>query len=489
MKNICLIIPPSSFLLDERVFPSLGILKIAGVLRKNKVPVMVLDLSGYSNYTDIIGDFISKNNDVNLFGITSTTPQLPAASKIATEIRRNKPSAKIILGGPHVTLTNSAFRIEQKAGISGRASRSMNQLTNLFDTIVAGDGEYAIFEAIKDNAPKIIDADFVSSPMFLTNESLNESPWPARELIDMESYHYMIDGVSSTSLIAQLGCPFNCGFCGGRSSPTFRRIRTRTSEDIVNEMVHLYDKYGYRGFMMYDDELNVNPKMIELMDQIHRVQINLGISWKLRGFIKSQLFNDAQAQAMYRAGFRWILVGFESGSEKILETINKKATRAENTHCMEIARRNGLKVKALMSVGHPGESRETIQETKNWLLENKPDDFDVSLITCYPGTPYYDKAMILEQGLWLYISDGDRLYQKDVDFMETAEYYKGDPDGGYKAFVYTDFLTSDELVYERNNLEKSVRKKLGIPFNKSAAAMQFEHSMGMGLPLNVLKIV
>lgn len=485
MKKICLIIPPSSFLLDERVFPSLGILKIAAVLKRHSIEVEILDLSRYKNYAEIVGDYIEQNPEVSFFGITSTTPQLPATKNIVESIRK-KPNARIILGGPHATLTNAAHRKECKAGISGRATKAMKQLTDIFDVIVAGDGEIAIFEALKPDAPKIVDADLVTSPMFLTNDTLNESPWPARKLIDMNSYNYSIDGVSATSLIAQLGCPFNCGFCGGRESPSLRRIRTRTSENIVSEMAFLHKEYGYNGFMMYDDELNVNPKMVELMNQIHQKQRELGVEWKLRGFIKSQLFTNEQAQAMYRAGFRWILVGFESGSERILKTINKKATRGENTRCMQIAKRNGLKVKALMSIGHPGESRDTIEETRKWLIENQPEDFDVSLITCYPGTPYYDNAVLYSDGIWLYTHNEDRLFQIEVNFHETAEYYKGDPNGGYKAFVYTDYITSRELVRERNRLETSVRKILGIPFNPSVPAMQYEHSMGMGLPKNIL---
>ena len=485
MKQICLIIPPSSFLLDDRVFPSLGILKIAAVLRDRNNKVEVLDLSGYRNYDQITIDYIEQNPEVGCFGITSTTPQLPATKSIVESIRK-KSNKKIILGGPHATLTNAAYRKECKAGTSGRATEAMKQLTDMFDVIVAGDGEVAIFEALKPDAPKIVDADLVNSPMFLTNDTLNESPWPARELISLPNYRYTIGGEEATSLIAQLGCPFNCGFCGGRESPSLRRIRTRTSENIVSEMVFLHETYGYKGFMMYDDELNVNPRMVELMTQIHQAQKRLGVEWKLRGFIKSQLFTDQQAQAMYHAGFRWILVGFESGSEKILRTINKKATSVENTRCMQIARRNGLKVKALMSIGHPGESRDTVEETREWLIENRPDDFDVSLITCYPGTPYYDNAVLHSDGIWLYTHNGDRLYQIGVNFHETAEYYKGDPNGGYKAFVYTDYLTSKELVEERNNLETSVRKTLGIPFNPSVPAMQYEHSMGMGLPRNVL---
>ena len=65
------------------------------------------------------------------------------------------------------------------------------------------------------------------------------------------------------SLIAQLGCPFSCGFCGGRESPMLRRVRTRSTENVVAELCHLHDHYGVTGFMLYDDELNVNTKMVE----------------------------------------------------------------------------------------------------------------------------------------------------------------------------------------------------------------------------------
>ena len=105
------------------------------------------------------------------------------------------------------------------------------------------------------------------------------------------------------------------------------------------------------------------------MSLITDTQQKLGVEFRLRGFIKAELFTDEQAAAMYAAGFRWILVGFESGHPRILENIRKKAARDDNTRCMDIARRHNLKVKALMSIGHPGESEETIRATRDWLVE------------------------------------------------------------------------------------------------------------------------
>jgi anaerobic magnesium-protoporphyrin IX monomethyl ester cyclase len=477
--RVCLVIPPSIFLLDERVFMTLGVLRVAAVLERAGHGVEVLDLSGVANYLEAARDHAAAT-DATVFGLTATTPQLPAAIEVAGAIRQERPEARLILGGPHVTLVNAARR----KGIT-RAERAFTQVAEHFDVLVAGDGEQAVFQALA--GPEwLIDADDPKSSLFLTNKSLSELPLPARHLVDAASYHYEIDGAKATSLIAQLGCPFGCGFCGGRMSPTFRKIRMRALESVISELRFLHEHYGFTGFMLYDDELNVSPKMIELMDAISDLAEELKVEFKLRGFIKAELFTDAQAAAMHRAGFRWILTGFESGSPRILKNIQKRATREENTEAVNIARRNGLKVKALMSIGHPGESFETIAETQDWLLEVKPDDFDATIITTYPGTPYYDSAIETEPGVWKYVINGDALYGVEVDYTRVADYYKGNIDDGYKSYVYTDNLTQIGLVMCRNRLERVTRKKLSIPFNPSLPAQRYEHSMGT-MPASILR--
>ncbi len=488
ISHICLITPPSIFLLDERVFMTLGILKIAAVLEQGGITVEMLDLSGVENYEQVVHDHANSHSST-CYGITATTPQMPAASKVYHSIRAVQPNARIILGGPHMTLIHAAQLYEQKHNRVGRGTIAYTQLQDMFDVMVAGDGEYAIFRALTDHPPNFINGDDPRSELFLTNQRLTELPFPARHLVDVDSYQYQIDGVRALSLIAQLGCPFGCGFCGGRMSPFLRRVRMRTSESIVQEIVHLYETYGVTGFMFYDDELNINPKFVELMNLLSTAQESLGVEFRLRGFIKAELFTDEQAEAMFRAGFRWILVGFESGHERILINIQKRASQTDNTRCMEIARRHHLKVKALMSVGHPGESEETIRATRDWLIAVKPDDFDSTVITTYPGTPYFDEAVETKPGIWTYTypKTGDRLHSVAVDYRETAEYYKGIP-GEYTSYVYTDHLTSPELVQLRDWLESDVRQHLGIPYNTGAPAVRYEHSMGQGaIPSSILR--
>ena len=510
---------------------SLGILKVGAALERAGVRCEMLDLSGIENYLDALDAHLA-TTEARAVAITTTTPQLPAAAQIAARIRARRPDLRLIVGGPHATLVHSAYKREAKAVKYGRAFKALTRLLDLFDVVVSGDGEEAIFDALArplcsgkrsdcpaplgdgvkcplsgvperaaDDLPtmcvlhaeqwtsRVIDADEPKGGLFMSDADYEESPWPARHLVDVASYRYSIDGMRACSTILQLGCPFGCGFCGGRNSKMLRQIRTRSTANAVAEIEYLHREYGFTGFMLYDDELNVNREMVPLMNAIADLQAGLGVEFRLRGFVKSELFTDEQAAAMRRAGFRWVLCGFEAAASRILDNINKRATREDNTRVVEIARRHGLKVKALMSVGHPGESEETILAVRDWLLEVKPDDFDVTAITVYPGTPYFDDAVETAPGVWTYTAKrtGDVLHAADVDYTTTADYYKGDPDSGYVSHVYTEHLSAAEIVRLRDVVERDVREKLQIPFNPAQAAQRYEHSMGQGLPPFILR--
>lgn len=476
--RVTFIVPPSGFLLDDLVFPTLGVLKVAAVLEQAGVDVDVLDLCGVQDVTAALDDHLRTHRS-DVYGLTATMPQMPAAAAMAAQIREARPDARLILGGPHVTLMQASARQEIQRGVWSRASQAMAELALRFDVLVCGDGEHAIHLALKDDPPALIDADDAKSPLFMTNAMLDAAPLAARHLIDLEAYHYEIDGTRAQSVIAQMGCPFACQFCSGRRSPFLRKIRTRTTEAVIEELRHLYATYGARGFMFFDDELNVNRQFMELLGQMVELQDELGVEFRLRGFLKAELVTEPMAVAMHTAGFRKVLVGFESGHPRILENIRKVATRDDNTRAVELLQGAGISVKAAMSVGHPGESAETIGATRDWLLQVKPDEFDVTIITVYPGTPYYDDARETAPGIWTFTDprSGDRLHAYPVDHLTDVNFYKGVP-GSYRSFVYTDQLSPDELCEMRDSVEADVRAALGIPYPVAAAEVNFDHSMG-----------
>lgn len=465
-----LVIPPSPFLLDERMFPALGVLKVAAAREALGDEVDVLDLSGHAAEVTATG--------YDWAGVTTTTPQLPSALSLVAQLRQQMPQIPVVLGGPHVTLVHAAAKREWSQGRTGRATAALGRLRQATFRLVAGDGERGLSAALDTDG--LVDADDPDRGLFLSRTDLDASPLPARHLIALDSYRAQVEGVPATSLIGQLGCPFGCGFCGGRLSPSFRRIRLRSVEKVVEELEHLHTAYGYRGFVFMDDEVNVAPNTVALMDAITDLQDRLGETFALRGHVKAQLLTDAQAAAMKRAGYKWIFVGFESGHPRILDNIQKQATRDENTRCLDIARRHGLKVKALMSVGHPGETFETLRATDDWIRAVRPDDVGLSLITVYPGTPYYDHAIEETPGIWAYrAKNGDVLYSDDPDFEHEVCYFKGIP-GQYRSFVWTDALSKSDLTTGRDALEAGWTNVLKLT-PLTPAIQQIEQSMGMTL--------
>jgi radical SAM superfamily enzyme YgiQ (UPF0313 family) len=483
--RVTLIIPPSGFLLDELVFPTLGILKVAAVLEQAGHVVDVWDFAGVQDLDSAVKVKLrAEQSDV--YGITATSPQMPQALQIVSLLSKYVWQSLFVLGGPHVTLMQASARQGQAKRAPGRASAAIQDLGRFFDVLVCGDGETAMFEAMKllvsdivfKDRATIIDADDPYSSLFLTSAQLNDLPLPARHLIDLDRYHYAIEGHRAQSLIAQLGCPMGCQFCGGRRSPFLRKIRTRDTAHVMAEMRHLYERYGTTGFMFFDDELNVNKAFMGLLQSMQDLQAELGVDFRMRGFLKAELITEPMVQAMAQAGFRKVLVGCESGHPRILANIRKNATRDENTRCAALLEKYGIALKAAMSIGHPGESEETIEATRSWLLDVQPAEFDVSIITVYPGTPYFDDAREHIPGIWTYTDrkNGDRLHAYHVDYLRDQSFYKGAP-GAYRSFVFTDALTASDLCELRDDVEDEVRRKLQIPY-PTAASATFEHSMG-----------
>ncbi len=490
--RVCLIVPPSLILAKERTFNHLGILSIAGVLERVGFSVDFLDLSDVKNYTQAVSEYMSES-DVSTFGLTATTPQLPASVEILNTIKGRRNASRVILGGPHVTMVHSAKKSELlRREAHGRGQRAFEKLQKIFDVLISGDGELAMLEVLRNPHITFLDGSDARGEYYLQKGLFREMPFPARHLIDMNSYNYSIDGVRATTIFTQAGCPFPCGFCSGRGVDSYRRVRLRTEGSVLEEIRYIHLTYGYRGFMWFNDELNVDRNLVANMNSIAKLGEKLGVEWRMRGFVKAELFTKEQAEVMYRAGFREILVGFESGSDLILKNIRKKATRDDNNRCLEIARKAGLRVKALMSIGHPGESQKTIQETEGFLLLARPEAFDLARITVYPGSPYFNEAQKSDriEDVWTYTVNGHSIHSYEVDYTKDFLFYKGRhsvSEEFNRFYAFTDHLSAPELTHIKMELENSLRQKLGQPYPVDALGIEFEHSMGMGLPDNILR--
>lgn len=463
--RVCLVSPPSPFLLDDRVFPSLGVLQVAAALEAAGHDVFVSDLGGVKDCSHEMAGIARIGWDV--YGVTATTPQFPTAVDLAGVIRAFDPGKRLIIGGAHATV--------------------MPESCSMFDVVVRGDGEGAVLDALKVPNGSVLDAATTTSKGVLAWR------WPARHLIDMSTYKYKLHGVSGTSMMWSMGCPYGCVYCCGRTLAYYRRVRSRLASDVVREAEHLVSEYGIGSVTAFDDEVNLlNEPLIELCKAL----TPLGL--KYRAFVKANLFTDLQADVMAKAGFVEVCTGVESGDDRVLGIMQKQTSREVNKRFIDIAHKHGMKAKAFCSLGHPGETYESAMNLKDWLLWAKPDDFDVTVITVYPGTRLYEDRQYLytdESGhrVCQYVhrsrrddENGAILYFEEVDYAREFVFYKGRPKE-YVSHVWTPDLGKADLARLRDAIEDDVRTVLKIPYPRKYSGDyldsegNFNHSMGAGL--------
>lgn len=390
--------PPSPFLLKQKVNPPLGLLYLATVLREHGIGACVLDLADSSDVDKELGsvDFVPE-----LIGITVTTPQFGYAMHIGEFFRNVYPQVPIAVGGAHATVDPESC--------------------DMFDYIVIGEGESAIVDYRSWDRKRIL------RPFIADIDSI---PYPDRSFIDIGSYRHSIDGEKATTVMTSRGCPYNCAFC---SRVWGAKVRLHSPEYIVNEIRYLKRVYGYRAFMFFDD-IFVTPRQrivstTELLKQENIIY---------RCFVRSDLVDRDLLIMLKESGCVEVGFGAESGSQKILDVVSKKSSVRENTQLVELARDVGIRVKAFMVIGLPGETHETAQETYDWLRNTAPDDWDISVYAPYKGSRIVNNPS-------LYDIEIGKVAFKDA-------WYKGTP-GKYTSNVSTSGLSSAKIVWWRDKIE------------------------------------
>ena len=477
-KSVLLVNPPSSFLIDERVFTPTGILYVASELESRNYKVKILDLSRKNNesiedfkknYTSRIHEYAE---DYDVIGVSSTSPQYKYALDILREVRRASPDATTIIGGAHATLI-SALRtkmIKQYGNVDNLEQKLHDFDPNFksiaeFDYVVEG-GASGIFEAI-NGGDKWIKSDKVSKSI----------PKMSRHLINMDSYNYSLanpktgEVVKATNVMSQWGCPFSCNFCSGRNHPFYRTVVQNAIDKTIDELDFLNEEYGIKGFMFFDDELNINPKRFnELLVKLKEKHEEKGYIY--RGFIKSELIikkTPNLLQEMADAGFAEVCTGVESGSDRILKEVIKKHTNASiNYDVVQLAKKAGVNFKTFTMIGHPTETEEDAIKTLEWIIKANPTSFDITVLQPYPGSPIYDDALRDENTGIFYLPKNDEdvsfenasLYFNKPDFgkEETVSFYKGIP-GKYISNVWTPELSRERIVELRDIIEKEGKAK------------------------------
>jgi len=294
--------------------------------------------------------------EADLYGVYVSTPDVHTSIAILKWLKE-KGAEKVSAGGPHATLMPKECL---EAG---------------FDAVCVGDGEVGF--------PKILKGERIAVGWL---KNIDESPHPDRSCVDLKSYDFKVGDVQSTSMMTCYGCIWSkCAFC---CRPPHDLLRFHSADWVIEDLKQISD-LGFRGVMIYDDEFFTYPKRDrQIIKELGRMEF----SWRCFGHARWILRNKQLVNEASENGLRGVLIGAESGSRQILETINKGSNPQMNREAIRLLSSKGVSVKAAMVVMLPGESPETLSETWQFCEDVEPyvDDWDFTMLAPYPGSKIFE---------------------------------------------------------------------------------------------------
>jgi radical SAM superfamily enzyme YgiQ (UPF0313 family) len=269
------------------------------------------------------------------------------------------------------------------------------------DIVVRGEGEETLLEIVQQlpNLPKLEDVKgitFRKNGKIIRNpnrpfiQDLDALPRPAYKYIPIEKYRIM--GKRLLPIMTSRGCPFQCSFCA--ASQLFGAgFRGRSPKNVLDELEWLRDEYGAEGIAFQDDTLTFNRKRImDICDGIIDRKINLPWGCGTRAdVVTEEIINKMQ-----KAHCNEVCFGVESGCQEMRDALKKKVTSEQIENAIKWAKAAGIFVTVSVILGYPGETRETLQQTLDYVRKIEPDDVWLCHATPYPGTEL--RALVEKNG-------------------------------------------------------------------------------------------
>jgi len=394
-KKIALITPP--LLTDighHPLFPPLGLAYMAAVLDQNNFEVKIIDcpVNRY-DYNKLQTELTSF--EPAIIGIGSMTPIAEAAFQTAQTAKQACPNAQIILGGPHATFQDRDILATEKS----------------IDLIVRGEGEETLLELANQaqtNKPlndiKGIsfrkDQEIIQTPNRPPIQNLDSLPRPAYKYVPIEKY--WVQGQKLLSVITSRGCPYKCPFCVA-SQMFGQQFRARSPQNVLDELQWLQSEYGAEGIAFQDDTLTFDKKRAaDICDGMIERKINLrwGCGTRADTVTKELL------QKMAKAHCDEVMFGIESGCEQMRQTLKHGVTNQQCHNAIKWAKDAGMFVTVSVIIGYPGETKQTLQETLDFVRKTEPDDAWLCHATPFPGTQLRE---LVEKNGWK-MSDDWKTY-------------------------------------------------------------------------------
>ncbi|MDP5026843.1 MAG: B12-binding domain-containing radical SAM protein [Flavobacterium sp.] len=392
-------------------YPPLGLLYVSGYLKSKNISNDVFDTT-FSNQTTQLEFILEKKPKVIcIYTNLMTKIEVIKLMKILKTETYNFP--KIVLGGPDVT-----YNVE-------------NYLKAGADFLVIGEGEettFELYQAIINNSDiyQINGIAFIENNLIIQTKArtkfkeLNELPLPNREAISMQKYLETWKnnhGKSSMTISTQRGCPYTCKWCS--TAVYGQSYRRRPAHLVVEEMKMLKEKYNPDAIWFVDDVFTVSHKWLT---EFHSEITKKNAIIPFECITRAERLNDEILQLLKEIGCFRIWIGAESGSQKIIDLMDRRVDINHVKKMIQDTNAIGIETGTFVMVGYPEETIEDIDKTIQYLKEAKPTQYTITIAYPIKGTSLYNEIedKITIQPEWESSTD------RDIDFERTysRKFYK-----------------------------------------------------------------
>ena len=343
-----------------------GIAMIGAVLRREGHSVFLTDLRKDRSWTDLAE--LIRDTLPDWVGISASFLDTKAAMTAAEIAKNNHPSCKVVVGGLSPTLDTHIWEVNSN-----------------IDHIITNEGEVSVVKLLKGEiTDRVIKGE---------QPDLNTLPYVARDLFEYDwELASSFSGSQPSPMVTMLsarGCPFQCTYCQPAERMVFGKgTRHRSVDHVIGELKELREKYHFKSITWWDDTFTINSAWVrEFCEKYKAEDFDAEMVVCNRADIICR--NEEAVSLLASIGVKSFVIGFETGTDRLLKFLKKGTTVDMNIRAAEICRKHGIEVFGTFMLGLPSETPDESQATIDMIKAIKPDYKIVFYFTPIPGTEIY----------------------------------------------------------------------------------------------------